>query len=113
MTSGDATKSTREHHGQEIDRTKAERTTYAVGRDAEVYVTERRDKAREKIRSGLKTEVCKLPKGTRSIVGRETRFSRVHAAGRVVAGEEKATPRGMEHKRRMLAGELDHVLAQG
>ena len=221
MTFGDATESMREHHGQEIDRTKAERITYAVARDAELYLTERRDKAREKVRSGEqtgvgqlvftadggavpvgtlsrpkdgngpKTEARKLPKGTRSIVGREARFISVHAAGstegrvvdchiapydkpeftgtrmfaaaaeaglrdksqihgvfdmgkwihtqfeeqfgayehsacadimhvaeylidagRVVAGEEKATPWGMEHKRRMLAGEFDYVLAQ-
>lgn len=31
-------------------------------------------------------------------------------AGRVLEGEEKAKPWGMEHKRRMLAGEIDRVL---
>jgi len=221
MTFGDATVSMQEHHGQEIDRTKAERITYAVARDADGYLAERREKARERLRSGEhkgveqlvftadggavpvgklerrknakgpRTEVRKLAKGTRVITGREARFISVHAAdskagrvvdchiapydapaftgarmfaaaaeagladksrihgvfdmgkwihtqfedqfgayehsacadimhvaeylidaGRVVAGEEKATPWGMEHKRRMLAGELEQVLAQ-
>ncbi len=221
MTFGDATDSMREHHGQPIERTKAERVTYAVAHDAEMYLAERRDKAREKIRSGEhagvaqlvftadggavpvaklvrsksakgpRTEVRKLAKGTRAIAGREARLISVHAAdskagrvvdchiapyeapaftgarmfaaaveagladkshihgvfdmgkwihtqfeeqfgayehsacadimhvaeyltdaGRVVAGEEKATPWGMEHKRRMLAGEFEYVLGQ-
>ena len=221
MTFGDATESMREHHQQELDRTKAERITYAVARDAETYLAGRRDTARENIRSGKhagveqlvftadggavpvgtlsrptdgsgpKTEVRKLPKGTRSITGREARFISVHAAGstegrvvdchiapydkpeytgtrmfaaaaeagladksrihgvfdmgkwihtqfeeqfcaydhsacadiahvaeylidagRVVVGEPTATPWGMEHKRRMLAGEIDEVIAR-
>ena len=33
-------------------------------------------------------------------------------AGRVLVGEDKASAWGMEHKRRMLGGELDHVLAR-
>lgn len=221
MTFGDATDSMREHHGQNIDRTKAERITYAVAREAESYLTNRRHEAREKLRggeqpnveqlvftadggaipvgtmsrpddgSGPKTEVRKLAKGTRTITGREARFIATHAAGstkgrvvdchiapydqpeytgarmfaaaalaglsdrshihgvfdmgswihsqfeeqfftfehsacadimhvagylidagRVLVGEDKATAWGMEHKRRMLGGEFDHVLAR-
>ena len=221
MTFGDATDSMREHHGQDIDRTKAERVTYAVARDAELYLAKRRDEAHDKLLSGErtgveqlvftadggavpvgtmsrpkdgsgpKTEIRQLPKGTRSISGREARFisvhragstagrvvdchiapydtpeftgarmfaaaaeaglgetSRIHGvfdmgkwihsqfeeqffaydhsacadimhvaeylidAGRVVVGEPKAVPWGMEHKRRMLGGEIDEVLAR-
>jgi hypothetical protein len=221
MTFGDATESMREHHHQDIDRTKAERLTYAVAREAERYLAERRTEAKEQLRSGEKagveqlvftadggavpvgtltrpkdgagpkTEVRKLAKGKRTIAGREARFisaheagstkgrvidchiapyekpeytgarmfatavlaglgdkSRIHGvfdmgkwihsqfkeqfaayehsacadivhvamylidAGRVMVGDAKATPWGMEHKRRMLAGEIDGVLAR-
>ena len=36
MTFGDATDSMREQHGQNLDRTKAERVTYTVAREAEI-----------------------------------------------------------------------------
>jgi hypothetical protein len=219
MTFGDATDSMREHHNQHIERTKTERMTYSVAHDAEIYLQKRRKEAQEKLHSGeqagvaqlvftadggaipvgtlsrptsgsgAKTEIRKLPKGTRTITGREARFISVHAAGstkgrvvdchiapyekpeytgarmfaaavlaglgdksqihgvfdmgkwihsqfevqffaynhsacadimhvaeyltdagRVIEGEEKAKPWGMEHKRRMLAGEIDLVL---
>ena len=220
MTFGDAVTSMQEHHAQEVDRTKAERVTYAVARDAQTYLAERRDRAKERLRSGEhqgvaqlvftadggavpvgkldrpkqgsgpKTAVRGLPKGTRAIAGREARFisvhpaeskasrvvdchiapydqpaftgarmfaaaaeaglverSRIHgvfdmgkwihtqfeeqfgayehsacadimhvaeylvAAGGVLVGQDGALPWGMEHKRRMLAGEFEHVLA--
>jgi hypothetical protein len=221
MTFGDAVESMREHHDQVIDRTKAERVTYDVAREAEAYLKQRRDKAKERLCSGEhegvaqlvftadggavpvgklerpkdavggpQTEVRKLPKGTRAIAGREARFISVHSAesksqrvvdchiapydtpqftgarmfaaaieagltdksrihgvfdmgkwihtqyervfeayehtacadimhvadylvdaGLVLAGEDKKLPWGMEHKRRMLAGEYEHVLA--
>jgi hypothetical protein len=220
MTFGDAVESMREHHDQEVDRTKAERVTYSVARDAETYLRERRDKAKERLRSGERegveqlvftadggavpvgkferpkaaggpqTEVRKLPKATRAIAGREARFISVHAAdtktprvvdchiapydspeftgarmfaaaieagltdksrihgvfdmgkwihtqyehefcayehsacadivhvtdylvdaGLVLTDEEKKLAWGMEHKRRMLAGEFEHVLS--
>jgi hypothetical protein len=210
----------REQHGQEVDRTKAERITYAVAREAETYLAQRRDEAKEKLRGGeqpsveqlvftadggavpvgtlsrpkdghgVKTEVRGLAKGTRTITGREARFisahdarstsgrvvdchiapyekpeytgarmfaaaalaglgdtSRIHGvfdmgnwvhtqfeseffayehtacadimhvaeylvdAGRVLVGEQEALAWGMEHKRRMLAGEYARVLA--
>lgn len=219
MTFGDATTSMAEHHEQEVDRTKAERVTYAVARDAQVYLAERRHQAKERLHSGEqagvaqlvftadggavpvgklerpknatgpRTDVRKLLKGTRAIAGREARFISVHAAeskssrvvdchiapydqpaftgarmfaaaleagltersrihgvfdmgkwihtqfeeqfgayehsacadivhvaeylveaGGVLVGEDKALPWGMEHKRRMLAGEYAHVL---
>jgi hypothetical protein len=220
MTFGDAVDSMREHHDQQVDRTKAERVTYAVAREAEAYLKARRDKAKERLRSGehagaeqlvftadggavpvgkfarpkaaggQQTDVRKLPKATRAIAGREARFISVHAAeskarrvvdchiapydspeftgarmfaaaveagltdksrihgvfdmgkwihtqyerefeayehtacadimhvadylvdaGLVLTDEEKKLAWGMEHKRRMLAGEFEHVLA--
>lgn len=112
MTFGDAVVSMEEHHDQRVDRTKAERVTYRVGREAEIYLQERRKRAREKTRSvefeGVeqlvftadggavpigklsrptnvrantpKTEVRQLPKGTRTITGREARLISVHDA---------------------------------
>jgi hypothetical protein len=110
MTFGDATVSMKEHHDQEVDRTKAERVTYAVAREAELYLAERRDKVREKVRGGEdagakqlvftadggavpvgtlsrpkggkgeKSAVRELAKGTRAIAGREARFICAHAA---------------------------------
>ena len=114
MTFGDAVDSMREHHNQDVDRTKAERVTYEVGREAQEYLQKRRHQAREKIRSGEhqsaeqleltadggavpigrlnrppkskvrantpKTEVRKLPKGTRVITGREARLISAHEA---------------------------------
>ncbi len=224
MTFGDAVDSMREHHDQRVDRTKAERVTYEVGRQAQEYLQQRRHKARERNRSGEhecvdqllftadggaipvgklsrpstpqaradapKTDVRKLPKGTRTIVGREARLISVHDAapnaervvdchiapyedtrytgermfaaaaeaglgdksqihgvfdmgkwihtqfeeqffayersacadimhvvqylidaGRVIAGPDKAVGWGMERKHRMLAGQIDSVLA--
>jgi hypothetical protein len=218
MTFGDAVASMKEHHEQTVDRTKAERVTYAVARDAEVYLAERRKLVRERHRSGEmpgveqlvftadggavpvgklerpmtgpRTKVRKLIKGTRVIAGREARYIAVHpadsknkrvvdchiapyeqteftgermftaaleagltersgihgvfdmgkwihtqfeeqflaymhsacadivhvteyliAAGGVLAGTEQAKQWGMEHKRRMLASEYEHVLA--
>lgn len=110
MTFGDAASSMAEHHGQEVDRTKAERVTYAVAREAENYLAERREHARERLRAGEcdgaeqlaftadggavpvgklerpksdegpRTEVRGLAKGTRTIAGREARFISVHPA---------------------------------
>jgi hypothetical protein len=45
LTFGDAVATFEEHHGQEVDRTKAERVTYRVGDDALEYLEERRGKA--------------------------------------------------------------------
>ncbi len=42
MTFGDAVDSMVEHHGQGVDRTKAERVTYQVGREAQEYLQQRR-----------------------------------------------------------------------
>jgi hypothetical protein len=218
---GDFVESTREHHNQNVDRTKAERVTYSVAQDAEAYLTERRKKARDKARSndssdvdqlvftadggavpvgkmmrptttdGPKTEVRGLAKGTRDIAGREARFISVHpaestanrvvdchiapynqtsftgsrmfaaaadaglsdtcmihgvfdmgkwihsqfdtqfevyehsgcadimhvadylvAAARVLVRQDNATSWGMEHKRRLLKGQFDHVLSK-
>lgn len=109
MTFGDAVDSMVEHHEQKVDRTKAERVTYQVGRQAQEYLEERRNQAREKLRSGEddveqlvftadggavpigklsrpskvrantpRTEIRKLPKGTREISGREARLISVH-----------------------------------
>jgi hypothetical protein len=114
MTFGDATDSMCEHHDQQVDRTKAERVTYQVGRAAQEYLSERRQQARQRLHSGEddgvdqllftadggaipigklvrpstpqaraaapKTEARKLPKGTRTIAGREARFISVHGA---------------------------------
>ena len=219
MAFGDAVESMHEHHDQEVDRTKAERITYAVAREAQTYLQARRGAAKEKLHGGEtegvgqlvftadggavpvgkmqrpatsdgeKTAVRKLAKGTRAIAGREARFISVHAAdattgrvvdchiaplerpeftgdrmfwaaleagltersrihgvfdmgkwvhtqfekafcayehtacadimhvaeylmeaGRVLVGEEKSLGWAMEHKRRMLAGEYEHVL---
>ena len=52
MTFGDAVDSMQEHHGQALDRTKAERITYRVGEQAAAYLGERRAKAREEQLSG-------------------------------------------------------------
>jgi hypothetical protein len=52
MTFGDAVDSMQEHHGQALDRTKAERITYRVGEQAAAYLSERRAKAREAQLSG-------------------------------------------------------------
>ena len=52
MTFGDAVDSMQEHHGQALDRTKAERITYRVGEQAAAYLGERRAKAREQQLSG-------------------------------------------------------------
>jgi hypothetical protein len=114
MTFGDAVLSMREHHDQDVDRTKAERVTYRVGREAEAYLRARRKQAEQTLRSGERegveqleftadggaipigklsrpssaearantprTEVRKLPRGTRTIAGREARFISVHDA---------------------------------
>ena len=112
MTFGDAVVSMREHHCQDVERTKAERITYQVGREAEIYLQERRNDARQALNSGEKqgaeqilftadggavpigklnrpsvvqpdtptTEVRKLPKGTRTITGREARLISTHDA---------------------------------
>lgn len=45
VTFGDAVESLREQHGQDVDRTQAERITYRVGDEAEAYLMERREKA--------------------------------------------------------------------
>jgi hypothetical protein len=97
----------KEHHNQYVDRTKAERITYQVGREAEIYLKERRINSREKLRAGAhdaveqllftadggavpigelsrpkkakaKTAVRKIPKGKRKIVGREARLICAH-----------------------------------
>lgn len=111
MTFGAATESMHEHHSQDIDRTKAERITYAVARDAQDYLAKRRREAKElllagehksvdqmvftadggavpvgtlsrpKTDDGPRTAVRKLAKGTRTIAGREARFMAAHAAG--------------------------------
>lgn len=52
MTFGDAVSSMQEHHGQALDRTKAERITYRVAEQAAAYLGERRAKAREAQLSG-------------------------------------------------------------
>jgi hypothetical protein len=52
MTFGDAVSSMQEHHGQALDRTKAERISYRVGEQAAAYLGERRAKAREAQLSG-------------------------------------------------------------
>ena len=112
MTFGDATTSMKEHHDQQVDRTKAERVTYQVGREAEEYLRLRRNQAREQLRCGEhggveqmlftadggavpigklsrpakvsantpRTEIRKLPRGTRTIVGREARYISAHDA---------------------------------
>jgi len=110
MTFKDAVTSMKEHHEQKVDRTKAERVTYAVAREAEAYLEERRQGAKERLDSGEhegvkqlvftadggavpvgklerpkdakgpRTEVLKLAKGTREIAGREARFISVHGA---------------------------------
>lgn len=110
MTFGDAVESMNEHHGQAVDRTKAERVTYAVAREGEAYLQQRRNTARTRLQSGEHegteqlvftadggaipvgtfsrpasttgptTPVRKLPVATRSIVGREARFISVRAA---------------------------------
>jgi len=112
MTFGDAVVSMEEHHSQDVDRTKAERITYQVGRDAEAYLQQRRKDARQGLNSGEQqgaeqilftadggavpigklnrpsethantptTEVRKLPKGTRTITGREARLISAHDA---------------------------------
>lgn len=221
MTFGDALASMQEHHNQPVERTKAERVTYAVARDAQAYLTQRRLQGRKHLHSGERddadqlvftadggavpvgkierkrtadgprTEVRKVLKGTRSIAGREARFIAVHKAegngdrvvdchiapydtpaftgermfaaaveaglgdtsqihgvfdmgkwihtqfeqhffayahtacadimhvaeylvdaGRVLVGDDNAFGWAMEHKRRLLAGEFDHVLVK-
>jgi hypothetical protein len=52
MTFGDAVISMQEHHGQALDRTKAERITYEVGEQAKTYLAQRRAKARDTGHSG-------------------------------------------------------------
>jgi hypothetical protein len=52
MTFGDAVSSVEEHHGQTLDRTKAERMTYQVGEQAKEYLGLRRAKARDAGLSG-------------------------------------------------------------
>jgi hypothetical protein len=56
MTFGDATNSMDEHHGQTLDRTKAERMTYRVAEQAKEYLGERRAKARDARLSGEGTK---------------------------------------------------------
>lgn len=45
VTFGDAVDSLREQHGQDVDRTQAERITYRVGDEADAYLSQRRDEA--------------------------------------------------------------------
>jgi hypothetical protein len=52
MTFGDAMSSMAEHHGREMDRTKAERVSYQVGEQATEYLAQRRKKARDALLSG-------------------------------------------------------------
>lgn len=46
---GEAAQQMKEQHGQQVDRTKAERVTYQVGKEAEQYLAERRDRAMEQM----------------------------------------------------------------
>jgi len=52
MTFGDAVNSIVEHHGQTLDRTKAERVSYRVGKQATEYLAQRRKRARDARLSG-------------------------------------------------------------
>lgn len=118
MTFGDAVNSLREQQHQELDRTQAERITYQVGEEAEVFLAQRREQARDGLQQerrieGVKqllftgdggaipvgemkrpalsectasterTAVRKLPKGKRSISGREARLIVVREQGKV------------------------------
>jgi hypothetical protein len=60
MTFGDAVVSMSEHHDQQVDRTKAERVTYQVGREAQEYLKQRRHQARERLCSGEHASVEQL-----------------------------------------------------
>ena len=55
MTFGDAVDSLHEQHGQEMDRTQAERITYAVGKEATEYLDERRRRALDTLATERKT----------------------------------------------------------
>jgi hypothetical protein len=118
MTFGHAVDSLQQQHGQELDRTQAERITYRVGAEAEVFLAERRAAGLEALEceqrtSGVgqllftadggavpvgelerpaqsewsaeteRTPVRGLPKGRRTIEGREARLIIVREANKV------------------------------
>jgi hypothetical protein len=118
MTFGDAVRSLEEQQGQCMDRTQAERITYGVCDEVEIYLAERRQQAldglgTEQRTAGVeqllltadggavplgelrrpdesectehteRTPVRKLPKGTRTIQGREARLIVVREADKV------------------------------
>jgi hypothetical protein len=56
MTFGDAVDSLEEQHGQKMDRTQAERITYAVGQQATEYLEERRAEALSKLSAEHRTQ---------------------------------------------------------
>ena len=64
MTFGDAVESMKEHHAQVIDRTKAERVTYEVAKEAERYLQERRQRTHDKICSDDHDELPQLRLGS-------------------------------------------------
>lgn len=82
MTFGDAVVSMSEHHEQRVDRTKAERVTYQVGREAQEYLQQRRHQARQKVRSGEHEGVEQLlftADGGAIPIGKLSRPSKVRA----------------------------------
>jgi hypothetical protein len=56
MTFGDAVDSLHEQHGHEMDRTQAERITYAVGKEATPYLDERRRRALDTLATEGRTQ---------------------------------------------------------
>ena len=60
MTFGDAVDSMNEHHDQQVDRTKAERVTYAVAREAQEYLRHRRQQTRQNLCSGEDSGAAQL-----------------------------------------------------
>lgn len=55
LTFGEAAKQMEEHHSQEMDRTKLERITYRVGREAVEYLAQRRSRLRRVAESSVRT----------------------------------------------------------
>jgi len=113
MTFGASVKAMQEHHGQAVERTKAERVTYHVGSEAILYLTERRASAREKLRAGEHDAVEQLlftADGGAVPVGKLERPKTAKARAKAKKTEVRKHPKG---KRTIIGREARFICAHG
>lgn len=110
MTFGDAASSMAEHHGQTLDRTKAERVSYRVGQEATEYLANRRKKARNARLSGdstTETQLVFTADGGMIPVGELSR----PATGEMGASSPRTPVRNLAKGTRTIAGREARLIA--